>query len=198
LHVRTENAEFWAAARTIEEIPRARGPEIALAGRSNVGKSTLINRLLRRKKLARTSSTPGCTRGLIFYRVGERMALVDLPGYGWARRSTEERATWKPLVEGYLGDRQALAGALLLVDVRRGPAEEERMLAAYLDTHDIPRVWVLTKCDKLGASELQRRLRELEPALAGTSIPVAAGSDAEIDELRKWIESRVAEALHRR
>ena len=193
--MKIENAEFWAAARSVADIPRARAPEVALAGRSTVGKSTLINRLLRRRKLARTSSTPGCTRGLIFYRVGDRMALVDLPGYGWARRSTEERAAWKPLVEGYLADRKALAGALLLVDVRRGPEEEERMLADYLDTLHIRRVWVLTKCDKLRSSQLQRRLMELRPVLDGAAIQVAAGSDAGVEDLRRWIEGAVAKRL---
>lgn len=189
----TEHAEFWAAARQVSEIPRSRGPEIALAGRSNVGKSTLINRLLGRRKLARTSSTPGCTRGLIFYRVGERLALVDLPGYGWARRSTEERLAWKPLIEGYLAERKALAGTLILVDVRRGAEEEEQMLADYLDTHRIRRAWLLTKCDKLSRSELMRRLRDLASELDGTMIAVGAGSNEGIEAARAWIEEAVAE-----
>jgi GTP-binding protein len=190
--VKTEPAEFWAAARSAAELPRSRGPEVALAGRSNVGKSTLVNRILGRRKLARTSSTPGCTRGLIFYRVGDRMALVDLPGYGWAKRSAEERAAWKPLVEGYLAGRKGLAGVLVVVDVRRGAAEEERMLADFLDAHDIRRAWVVTKCDKLTRAELATRLRRLASELGGTVIPVAAGSDVGIEDVRDWIEDALA------
>ena len=196
--MKSEPAEFWAAARTAAEIPRARGPEVALAGRSNVGKSTLINRILGRKRLARTSSTPGCTRGLIFYRVADRATLVDLPGYGWAKRSTAERAAWKPLVEGYLRGRKALVGALLLIDVRRGADDDARMLADYLDAHDIPRAWVLTKCDKLSRSELTRRLGELAGELDGTAIPVASGSEAGVEDVRDWIEGALTSAGRRR
>ncbi len=190
--MKSELAEFWAAARTLAEVPRARVPEIALAGRSNVGKSTLVNRVLGRRRLARTSSTPGCTRGLIFYRVGDRMALVDLPGYGWAKRSSDERAAWKPLVEGYLGERKALAGTLIIVDVRRGAAEEERMLAKFLDAHGIFRAWVVTKCDKLTRAELATRLRVIATELDGAVIPVAAGSEVGIEDVRDWIENALA------
>ena len=182
-----EKAEFWAAARNVTEIPRPRAPEIAVAGRSNVGKSTLINRLTGRKRLARTSATPGCTRGLIFYSIGERMVLVDLPGYGWARRSVEERAAWKPLVEGYLSERRALAGVLLLTDIRRGPQEEEQQLAEYLDAHGIDRVWVLTKADKLSRAELARRLAELEREIAEPMIAVSGETGAGIDDVERWM-----------
>jgi len=164
-----------------------------MAGRSNVGKSTLINRLLGRRSLARTSSTPGCTRGLIFYRVAERFTLVDLPGYGWARRSAAERETWGPLVEGYLAERSALAGVLMLVDVRRGAEDDERALAELLDRHEIPRVWVLTKCDKLGRGELERRLRDLASALDAPAVPIAAGADAGVEDLREWIEAAITD-----
>jgi GTP-binding protein len=183
----TEEAEFWAAARTVAEIPRPRAPEIAVAGRSNVGKSTLINRLTGRKRLARTSATPGCTRGLIFYRIGERMVLVDLPGYGWARRSTAERAAWKPLVEGYLSKRRALAGVLVLADIRRGPQEEERQLVEYLDAHDIHRIWLLTKADKLARGELARRLAELEREIDEPMIAVSGETGAGIDAVERWM-----------
>ena len=195
--MKSESSEFWAAARKPAEIPRARGPEIALTGRSNGGKSTLINRLLGRRALARTSSTPGATRGLIFYRVGDdRMTLVDLPGYGWARRSAAEREAWGSLVEGYLAERSALAGVLMLIDVRRGAEDDERALAALLDEHRIPRVWALTKCDKLRRGELERRLRELAGTLDGPAVPVATGAEAGVEDLRNWIEAAVAE--HRR
>jgi GTP-binding protein len=108
--VKIAKAEFRAAASAPAEIPPPVSPEVALAGRSNVGKSTLINALTGRKRLARTSQTPGCTRGLIFYNIDDRATLVDLPGYGWAKRSKAERAQWKRLVEHYLARREGLAG----------------------------------------------------------------------------------------
>ncbi len=190
----TERAEFWAAARNLKEVPSPRAPEIAVAGRSNVGKSTLINRLAGRKRLARTSATPGCTRGLIFYRLGERMVLVDLPGYGWARRSAAERAAWKPLVEGYLSRRRALAGVLVLVDIRRGPQEEELQLAEYLDAHDIERVWVLTKSDKLSRGEQSRRMAELERTIGEPMIAVSGETGAGVDAVEHWMAQALDEA----
>jgi GTP-binding protein len=192
--VKAENAEFWAAARNVAEIPRPRAPEIAVAGRSNVGKSTLINRLTGRKRLARTSATPGCTRGLIFYAIGERMVLVDLPGYGWARRSVAERAAWKPLVEGYLSKRRALAGVLVLADIRRGPQEEELQLAEYLDAHDIKRVWVMTKADKLSRQQVIFSVEQFKRELKKTwdELPMLFVSSAEKkngrDEILDYIE----------
>jgi GTP-binding protein len=191
--VKEETAEFWGSARNLGEIPRARAPEIAVAGRSNVGKSSLINRLTGRKRLARTSATPGCTRGLIFYRIGDRMVLVDLPGYGWARRSAGERAAWKPLVEGYLSKRRALAGVLVLADIRRGPQEGERRLAEYLDAHGIDRIWVFTKADKLARGERARRVAELERVIEEPMIVVSAETGAGIEALEHWM----ARALRR-
>ena len=164
------SAEFVAAATRPTEIPKPHYPEVALAGRSNVGKSSLINRLTSRKKLARTSQTPGCTRGLIFFDINETLTLVDLPGYGWAKRSLGERERWKTLVETYLLGREALAGVLILVDVRRGPEEEELALADFLSTHEIAYAWVLTKCDKLAKAKLRVRVRELGDELDGAEL----------------------------
>jgi len=187
--VKISSAEFWAAATQLQEIPAARRPEIAVAGRSNVGKSSLINALTRRKRLARTSQTPGCTRGIIFFDINEKFTLVDLPGYGWAQRSRGERAGWKRLVEGYLGERAALAGVAILVDVRRGPEQEEQQLAAYLDARAIERAWILTKCDKLKRSKLAARLAELEEELRGdTMIVSSAHSGAGIEAVRHWMD----------
>jgi GTP-binding protein len=175
-------AEFTAAAASPAEIPRGRAPEVALAGRSNVGKSSLINKLTGRRKLARTSQTPGCTRGLNFYALDDRLALVDLPGYGWARRSKQERDRWKVLVEHYLEKRDVLAGVLILVDARRGAEKEELMLAEYLAAAEIPYVWVLTKSDKLKRAGLAAAVLDLSalpnprPAVA-TSAQTGGGID---------------------
>lgn len=187
--MKAPHAEFRAAASRPSEIPAARGPEVALAGRSNVGKSSLLNRLTGRRGLARTSRTPGCTRGLIFYEIGGgRVTLVDLPGYGWAQRSKQERSGWKALIEYYLDNRKALAGVLLLVDVRRGPEEEERMLADYLTHAGIAYGWLLTKCDKLSRGRLAARVRELEPQFGGArAIPTSSESGLGMDTVWRWI-----------
>jgi GTP-binding protein len=137
-------------------------PEVAFLGRSNVGKSSLLNALVGRRSLARTSATPGKTRLLHFYRVEDACYLVDLPGYGYAAVSKAEQRAWRPRVEGYLrGSRRALAGALLLVDLRRGLEAEERDLLAWLARERIPANLVLTKADKLSASRGAARLREI-------------------------------------
>jgi GTP-binding protein len=192
--VKVSRAEFMAAASSPGQIPPARTPEVALAGRSNVGKSSLINRLTGRRKLARTSQTPGCTRGLNFYGIDDRLTLVDLPGYGWARRSKEERTKWKALVEYYLENRSELAGVLILTDARRGPEEEERMLADYLTGAAIPHAWVLTKSDKLGRSELAARVREIAGGLDGARpFATSAHSGRGMDELWAWIDGAARE-----
>ncbi len=186
-------ADLWAAATTPAQIPAAQRPEIAVAGRSNVGKSSLINRLVGRKSLARTSGTPGCTRGLIFFNIDDRLTLVDLPGYGWADRSRAERAGWKRLVESYLANRAELAGVLVLTDIRRGPEAEELMLAEYLEAHGIRFAWVLTKCDKLARSRLAWRVRELAEALGGRPvICTSARTGAGMDAVWHWTRAAIA------
>ncbi len=137
-------------------------PEVAFLGRSNVGKSSLLNALIGRRSLARTSAAPGKTRLLHFYRVEDACYLVDLPGYGYAAVSKGEQKSWRPRVESYLRrSRRSLTGALVLVDLRRGLEEEERDLLAWLARERIPANLVLTKADKLVASRAVARLREI-------------------------------------
>jgi GTP-binding protein len=160
-------AELLTVAAKPEDFPRLPLPEVALLGRSNVGKSSLLNRLAQRRKLARTSTSPGKTRLVHFYRIerpGRELLLVDLPGYGWARVSKAERAGWKSLVESYLGGREHLRGAILLQDVRRDWGEDEVLLGAWLAERGVPVLLVLTKADKLGAAERRRRVRSLTAA----------------------------------
>lgn len=152
-------ATFFAEARDLGALPPEGPPEIAIAGRSNVGKSTLLNRLAARRGLARTSKTPGRTRGLVMFdlRLGraplEALRLVDLPGYGYAKISKGERESWGPLIEGYTRRRRSLALFVMLVDARRGLEDEERQLYEWLGTEKVPAQVVVTKVDKLSATE---------------------------------------------
>lgn len=132
---------------------RIRLPQVAFAGRSNVGKSSLLNALTGRRLLARVSRTPGRTRGIAFFEIDGRWAFADLPGYGYAKVSRAERDAWKTLVEGYFAGSRSLRKVCILVDARRGPGEDERMLAGYLSDRGIAYGWVMTKTDKLAPAE---------------------------------------------
>jgi GTP-binding protein len=154
---------FVAETRAVASLPPVGPPEVAISGRSNVGKSTLLNKLAGRHKLARTSKTPGRTRGIVFYdlRIGDGgggaawrdVRLADLPGYGYAKVSQTERASWQPLIEGYAERRPTLAIFVVLVDARRGVAAEEAQLLEWLGTLSVPTQVVFTKVDKLSNSE---------------------------------------------
>ena len=154
------DAVFVAEARDARSLPPAGPVEIAIAGRSNVGKSTLLNRLANRKALARTSRTPGRTRGIVLFQLTlgrgapvPALRLADLPGYGYAKVSRAERDAWQPLIEGYTKGRPTLALFVVLVDARRGPEDEERQLYEWLGSENVPVQIVYTKVDKLSASE---------------------------------------------
>jgi GTP-binding protein len=190
--MKVQKAEFRAAATTPSSIPPARLPEVAVAGRSNVGKSSLLNRLTGRKSLARTSRTPGCTRGLMFFDLNDRLTIVDLPGYGYASRSKTERQAWKKLVEHYLSSREELAGVLILADVRRGPEEEEVELAAYLDSVGLPWALVLTKVDKLKRSALAQQTAKLRKAVAPAIVlPTSSETGTGMDLVWRWIRAAI-------
>jgi len=157
-------AELIASAPRLDQLPSSGLPEVAFLGRSNVGKSSLLNALVRRKKLARTSSTPGKTRDLVLFRVrtdrGE-IGLVDLPGYGWAKVSRKERDSWGRLVESYLAERPELRLAILLQDSRRTWSEDESLLLQWLATKNVPGRVVLTKTDKFKLMKRKERIRAL-------------------------------------
>jgi GTP-binding protein len=154
-----KSATFITSAVKPAQYPGQGLPEIAFAGRSNVGKSSLINRLVNRRNLVKTSSTPGKTRLINFFAINDRMLFVDLPGYGYAKVSRAEQKTWGPMVETYLTGRTALKGAALLLDLRRQPREDEFLLLELFSRHAIPYIIVLTKADKLKktAQQTQRR-----------------------------------------
>jgi len=152
-------------------------PEIAFAGRSNVGKSSLLNQLVRRKAFARVSRTPGRTREINFFEVNRRFVLVDLPGYGYARISKERRAEWRPLIEGYLRRSSNLRGVVQLIDVRRDPSDDDLQLLDFLSDLGTPTIVAITKVDKLSPTAKAARLGELTASLgldADQVIPFSA------------------------
>ena len=164
-------SEYLLSASGPEQFPKEEYPEIAFLGRSNVGKSSLINALVGQKKLAFTSSRPGCTQALNFYRVDSLYNFVDLPGYGYAQVPEEIRLEWKKLIESYLLERRALELCVLVLDSRRGWMEKDLDLKQWLEAHQKPYLVVATKVDKLNQSERQQSLAELskgagEPVLS--------------------------------
>ncbi|MEO6525297.1 MAG: ribosome biogenesis GTP-binding protein YihA/YsxC [Gemmatimonadaceae bacterium] len=179
-------AEGW---RPTNELP-----EVAFAGRSNVGKSSLLNRLVRRKAFARVSNTPGRTREINFFKVNGTFVLADLPGYGYARIAKARKAEWLPLIEGYLRLSPALRGVVQLLDVRHQPSEEDLQMLDFLADLGAPTVVVLTKIDKLRARELPERIHEIAVQLhleEDQMIPFSATTNVGRDELASALVSLV-------
>ena len=163
MHVKS--AEFVTSAVKPDQYPEALLPEIAFAGRSNVGKSSLINTLVNRKRLVKTSSTPGRTQLINFFAVNGAFYLVDLPGYGYARVPAAIKKTWGPMIEGYLKNRASLQAVTLIMDIRRTPGVEERNFIDWLHLYQIPVIPVLTKADKLSKNKRIQQVRRITAAL---------------------------------
>jgi GTP-binding protein len=146
--------------------PESSLPEVAFAGRSNVGKSSLLNALVRRKSFARVSRTPGRTREINFFRVNNSYVLVDLPGYGYARISKAKKAEWRPMIESYLRRTTQLRGIVLLLDIRREPSEDDRAMLDFLAELGVPTIIALTKADKLTKSDAREKVAKVSRVLA--------------------------------
>ena len=179
-----------------EDLPQTPYNEVAFVGRSNVGKSSLLNTLVNNFKLAKVSSEPGKTRSVNFYLVNDRFFLVDLPGYGFAKVPLEEQKRWRELIEGYLKERDRLKGVFLLVDSRVGPTEKDVQMKEWLDFYGIPYVVVATKVDKLKKRErakLEERIREAFNDPSVKVIPFSSktreGRDVLLREIRNFVES---------
>lgn len=156
-----KSVNFVMSAPSLRGCPAAEWPEVAFAGRSNVGKSSLINSLLNRKGLVRTSSTPGRTQLLNYFAINEAFYFVDLPGYGFARAPKSVRKQWQPMVHGYLKGRSTLKAVVWLLDVRRDPSREDLEFLDWLEEGEIPTVPVITKVDKVSRNELPRRIAKI-------------------------------------
>ena len=198
--MKIRDVQFVKSAVKPDQYPDYDAAEIAFAGRSNVGKSSLINTLIQRKDMVKTSSKPGCTRLINFFLVNETLSLVDLPGYGYAKVSKKIRATWQPMVETYLSARTNLLGLVLIIDIRRDPGQEESDLADWLETRGIPYLVVLTKADKLSKTQQQKRCAAISSRLhrdKDTVIVFSAKTRlgretvlAEIDSLMDWYDQQ--------
>lgn len=159
------SAEFVKSAVWPDQYPQASMPEIAFAGRSNVGKSSLINTIVGKKNLAKTSNTPGRTQLINFFTINETLSFVDLPGYGWAKVSRSVKKDWGEMIEAYLRERQSLALIIFILDIRRDPSDEDLSLRDWLTHYNIPYLFILTKADKLSNNQAIARRRSIAKAL---------------------------------
>lgn len=185
------NAEFFASYGTYKQIPSPERIEIIFAGRSNVGKSSLINRLFGRKSLARVSAVPGKTQTINFYSL-ENVFFVDLPGYGYAKVAKTEKERWRELIGGYFADPERDIGLVLsLVDMRHPPSQDDITMINFLIDNELPFIVVLTKADKLNKSERAKRMELIKKELPCfeqlTVVPFSAVTDEGVDTLREII-----------
>jgi GTP-binding protein len=160
-----KSAEFIKSAAALGQYPEESLPEIAFAGKSNVGKSTLINTLVNRKGLVKTSSTPGRTQLLNFFVINREFRFVDLPGYGYAKAPVAERKKWGPMVEAYLKTREDLKAIVQLMDIRRTPDQKEMDFILWLNQFHMQKIYVLTKADKLSKAAQSQQLRAIAAGL---------------------------------
>jgi len=194
--MRINSAEFILGAVHLRQLPRNGLKEVAFLGRSNVGKSSLINKLCARKALARQSQEPGKTRELNYYLINKQFYFVDLPGYGYARVPEQVRSSWGKLIEQYLKSRDQLCLVVQLVDARHEPTELDKMMVGWLEYYEIPFLVVLTKADKLPVSKMPRYLADARAVFAGFSqcqdvLPFSAVNGTGKTDLVRIIERHI-------
>ncbi len=194
VRVKTFRANLITVAPVKRAFPAPGLFEIAVVGRSNSGKSTLINTLVGQRGLARVSGRPGKTRAIVFFDIEQRFVLADLPGYGYTRGPMRERAAWRDLVDAYLGGDRPLAGVIALFDIRREPDDLDRALIGMLTRYGLAWRAVWTKADKLKKAEVPKAGRRLDRAIRTVEPGVAFSSKTRLgrDRLLEWIEGRVA------
>ena len=193
--MKVHNVEMIMSAVRPEQYPIEGYPEFALAGRSNVGKSSFINKMIGRKSLARTSSKPGKTQTLNFYKIEEQLFFVDVPGYGYAKVSKSERDLWGNMIEQYLTNRDVLRAVVQIVDIRHSPTKDDRIMYDFLVHYDIPAIIIATKADKVPKGKLARQEKIIRETLdMRTEDPVimfSAEKGTGMEKAWKEIENRM-------
>lgn len=191
-----EKAEFKSAYGTFAQLPESDLPEIAFAGRSNVGKSSLLNKLFMRKNLARVSSVPGKTITINFYNV-DGVNFVDLPGYGYAKVSRSEKQRWADMMEGYFNSERNIKLVVQLIDMRHPPTDDDIMMMEFLESTGIDFIVVMTKSDKLNKGDYKKRLEKSKEELSFIEsehiIPFSSQTGENIDKIKAVIESHLEE-----
>ena len=193
-----KSAELETVCGITSTLPETEMPEIAFAGKSNVGKSSLINGLLNRKSLARTSSQPGKTQTINYYNINHDLYFVDLPGYGYAQVSVEIRAKWGKMVERYLHTSKQLRLVFLLIDIRHEPSENDCIMYNWIVKNGYEPVIIATKLDKIKRSQIQKNLKiirqKIQPVEGTIIIPFSAQTKQGKEEILQLIEDRIAES----
>lgn len=194
MHIK--KADFVCSFVDTKSLPQDQLPEIALVGRSNVGKSSLINKVVNRKNLAKSSSTPGKTRMLNYYIINGAWYMVDLPGYGFAKVSKVEKEKWGKMIERYLSSREPLRGVIQLVDIRHAPSENDILMKEWLSHYELPILLVATKADKVSRNERQKSLavirRSLNLSPDQKPIVFSAQTGEGVDEVKAALEEILA------
>ena len=189
------NAVFEKAYGTFEQLPPSQFPEIVFSGRSNVGKSSLINKIFNRKNLARVSAVPGKTVTINFYGLGDGVKIVDLPGYGYAKVAKSEKIRWAKMMEQYFNSGRNIKLAVQLIDMRRPATDDDIMMLDFLESTGIDYIVVMTKSDKLNRGEYRQRLEksreELNFVSAENIIPFSSQTGENVDKIRAIIQSRL-------
>lgn len=188
-----KNAKYERTVVRQDQYPTEGYPEVAFAGRSNVGKSSIVNSLTNRKSLARTGATPGKTKEIIYFNIDDKIFFVDLPGYGFASVSKSQKRSWGSIVEGYLGTRAELKMLVMMVDIRHTPTNDDKMMYGWLKNTGLSHVVVASKLDKISRSQIKPRVDEIKKVLEVPDdikiIPFSANNNAGLEEIWNSIES---------
>ncbi|HLS10155.1 ribosome biogenesis GTP-binding protein YihA/YsxC [Lentibacillus sp.] len=180
--MKVTNAEMVISAVSQKQYPDSRLPEIALAGRSNVGKSSFINKLIQRKNLARTSSKPGKTQTINFYKINDKFYFVDVPGYGYAKVSKKERGKWGVMMEEYFETRDTLKACVMITDIRHAPTKDDVLMYDFLKYYELPVLVIATKLDKIAKGKRPKHLKQTYQTLAVESGDIVIPFSAETGE----------------